>query len=83
MTLRQLAAVAHTSHSTLAAYETGAKCPTVDTLNRIVEATGFRIEGQLTLDAEPFDRTARGRELAEVLELAEALSAATLAVARR
>ena len=46
LTLRQLAAAAHTSHSTLAAYETGAKCPTVETLNRIVEAAGFRLEGQ-------------------------------------
>ena len=73
LTLRQLAAAAQTSHSTLAAYETGAKCPTVETLNRIVLAAGFRVEGHLTLDAEPFDRAARGRELADVLELAEAL----------
>jgi transcriptional regulator with XRE-family HTH domain len=75
LTLRQLAAAAHTSHSTLAAYETGAKCPTVETLNRVVEAAGFRVEGQLARQAERFDRDARGRELADVLELAEALSA--------
>jgi transcriptional regulator with XRE-family HTH domain len=75
LTLRQLAAAAHTSHSTLAAYETGAKCPSVETLNRIVAAAGFRIEGRLTLDAEHFDRADRARELADVLELAEALSA--------
>ena len=74
LTLRQLAAAAHTSHSTLAAYETGAKCPTVETLNRIVEAAGFRLEGRLSDPAEPFDREARGRELVDVLELAEALS---------
>ena len=74
LTLRQLAAAAHTSHSTLAAYETGAKCPTVETLNRIVEAAGFRLEGRLSDPAEPFDRVARGRELVDVLELAEALS---------
>ena len=83
LTLRQLAAAAHTSHSTLAAYETGAKCPTVETLNRIVEAAGFRLEGRLAAHAEPFDRDARGRELADVLELAEAFSAATLTAARR
>ena len=76
MTLRQLAAAAHTSHSTLAAYETGAKCPTVETLNRIVEAAGFRVEGNLARPAERFDHSARGRELADVLELAEALSVA-------
>jgi transcriptional regulator with XRE-family HTH domain len=76
LTLRQLAAAAHTSHSTLAAYETGAKCPTVETLNHIVEAAGFRVESYLGPRAERFDRDARGRELADVLELAEALSAA-------
>ena len=76
LTLRQLAAAAHTSHSTLAAYETGAKCPTVETLNRIVEAAGFRLEGHLADPAERFDREARGRELADVLDLAEALSVA-------
>ena len=76
LTLRQLAAAAQTSHSTLAAYETGAKCPTVETLNRIVLAAGFRIEGHLTPEADPFDHADRGRELADVLELAEVLSAA-------
>jgi transcriptional regulator with XRE-family HTH domain len=76
LTLRQLAAAAHTSHSTLAAYETGAKCPTVETLNRIVEAAGFRVEGNLARRADLFDHDARGRELADVLELAEALSVA-------
>ncbi|MEO8696371.1 MAG: helix-turn-helix transcriptional regulator [Acidimicrobiales bacterium] len=77
LTLRQLAAAAHTSHSTLAAYETGAKCPTVETLNRIVEAAGFRVETSLALRAESFDHAARGRELADVLELAEAFAMAT------
>jgi transcriptional regulator with XRE-family HTH domain len=75
LTLRELAAAAQTSHSTLAAYETGAKYPTVETLNRIVEAAGFRIEARLTPAAEPFDHAERARELADVLELAEALSA--------
>ena len=83
LTLRQLAAVAHTSHSTLAAYETGAKCPTVETLNRIVEAAGFRIEGSLARPAAQFDHSARGRELADVLELAEAFAMATGSVAGR
>jgi transcriptional regulator with XRE-family HTH domain len=83
LTLRQLAAAAHTSHSTLAAYETGAKCPSVETLNRIVEAAGFRVESSLARRAEPFDHAARGRELAEVLELAEVFVAATGSAAAR
>jgi transcriptional regulator with XRE-family HTH domain len=83
LTLRQLAAVAHTSHSTLAAYETGAKCPTVETLNRIVEAAGFRIEGSLARPAAPFDHPARGRELVDVLELAQAFAMATESVPGR
>jgi transcriptional regulator with XRE-family HTH domain len=78
LTLRQLALAAHTSHSTLAAYETGAKCPSVETLNRIVEAAGFRLEGHLAPHAERYDREARGRELADVLELADALATATV-----
>ena len=76
LTLRQLAAAAHTSHSALAAYETGARCPTVETLNRIVEAAGFRVESQLAPAPARFDHDARGRELADVLELAEALAPA-------
>jgi transcriptional regulator with XRE-family HTH domain len=83
LTLRQLAAAAHTSHSTLAAYETGAKCPSVETLNRIVEAAGFRVESRLARRPEPFDHTARGRELADVLELAEVFAAATGSAAAR
>jgi transcriptional regulator with XRE-family HTH domain len=76
LTLRELAAVAGTSHSTLAAYETGAKCPTVETLSRIVAAAGYRIETRLVPAPDPFDHLARGRELADVLELAEALTPA-------
>jgi transcriptional regulator with XRE-family HTH domain len=64
MTLRELAARAGTSHSTLSAYEQGAKVPSVDTLARILRAAGF------ALDLELVPRPDRGRELERVLELA-------------
>jgi transcriptional regulator with XRE-family HTH domain len=71
LSLRALAARAETSHSTLAAYETGRKIPTVETLDRIVRAAGFELGVELTPNMGGVDREARGRELAEVLDLAE------------
>ena len=70
LSLRQLGRIAGTSHSTLAAYEHGAKVPTVTTLARIVRAAGFGLELELSPRAGGGDRLTRGRELAEVLELA-------------
>ncbi|HYF47473.1 MAG TPA: helix-turn-helix transcriptional regulator [Acidimicrobiales bacterium] len=64
LSLRELAARAGTSHSTLSAYETGAKVPSVTTLERILRAAGF------ALDLELVPRTDRGQELERVLELA-------------
>jgi transcriptional regulator with XRE-family HTH domain len=73
LTLRELAQRASTSHSTLAAYEQGRKTPNVDTLDRILTACGFRID--VTLTPRPTevaaDPAARGRELVDVLDLAE------------
>jgi transcriptional regulator with XRE-family HTH domain len=60
---------AGTSHSTLAAYESGRITPNADTLDRIVRAAGFTAEVALVPGAEP-DPAARGRELIEALELA-------------
>jgi transcriptional regulator with XRE-family HTH domain len=71
LSLRALAARAETSHSTLSAYEAGRKVPTVETFDRIVRAAGFELGVELTPAVGGIDRTARGRELAEVLELAE------------
>jgi transcriptional regulator with XRE-family HTH domain len=70
LTIRQLACRAGTSHSAVAAYESGAKSPNTATLRRLVRACGFEI--QLGLRAvDPFeDRVKRGRELVEVLDLA-------------
>ena len=71
---RQLAARAETSHATLAAYETGAKVPRVDTLDRILQAAGYvpEVELRARADATPADREAKGRELLAALELAAA-----------
>jgi transcriptional regulator with XRE-family HTH domain len=71
LSLRTLAARAETSHSTLAAYERGRKVPTVETFDRIVRAAGFEVGVELTPTVGGTDREARGRELAEVLDLAE------------
>jgi transcriptional regulator with XRE-family HTH domain len=71
LTLRGLAAKADTSHSALAAYESGRKVPSVETLDRIVRAAGYELGVELTPAVGGADREARGRELAEVLDLAE------------
>jgi transcriptional regulator with XRE-family HTH domain len=67
LSLRELAGIAGTSHSTLAAYETGTKTPSVTTLDRIVRAAGFSLEATLAPRAE----ISRGEELEAVLQLAE------------
>jgi len=70
LTLRALGQRAGTSHSTLAAYESGRKTPTVETLDRIVRAAGFELDGEVRQSVGGADPEARGRELVEVLELA-------------
>lgn len=69
LTLRALAERAGTSHSTISAYETGRMSPTVTTLNRIVRAAGFALDGVLErrIYGEYQDR---GAELEAVLKLA-------------
>ena len=67
LTLRALGERAGTSHSTLAAYESGRTIPTVNTLDRILGAAGFATD--VTLEPR-IERVDRGRELLEVLELA-------------
>ena len=71
LTIRQLACRAGTSHSAVAAYESGAKAPNTSTLDRLVRACGFEIESRLR-PLSPFeDRARRGRDLVEVLDLAD------------
>ena len=70
LTLRQLAARADTSYSTLAAYEAGQVHPSFDKVRHIVERAGFDLE--VTLVPRPGrDDEDRGRELEKVLKLAE------------
>jgi transcriptional regulator with XRE-family HTH domain len=71
LSLRGLARRADTSHATLRAYETGAKVPRVDTLDRLVRAAGFELDAEL--GARPADDpTARSAELVDALVLAAA-----------
>ncbi len=69
LTLRGLAARAGTSHSTIAAYESGSKVPNTATFERIVRAAGFAMDTTLHRRVEA-DGLARGDELIAVLELA-------------
>jgi transcriptional regulator with XRE-family HTH domain len=69
LSLRLLARRAGTSHSTLAAYESGRVTPAVDTCERIVRAAGFTVTAALTPTIA--DDAERSRELVEVLHLAE------------
>jgi len=77
LTLRQLAALAGTSHSTLASYESGAKVPRADTMSRIFAAAGFTIEVRPSPSAAVQDGRPRGDELVEVLRLAALFPART------
>lgn len=70
LTLRELAELAGTSHSTLSAYETGRKSPNIATLNRILGAAGFAADVQLHRRNRGTSDLSRGEELVAVLELA-------------
>lgn len=72
LTLRALAARAGTSHATLAAYEAGRAIPRVDTLDRILRAAGFATDIAVSArpDATLDERSAKGVELLQVLDLA-------------
>ncbi len=65
-----------TSQATISAYETGAKEPSVSTLTRLLAATGHSLEvteGMPTTEPSAKELRRRGRILAEVTALAEAL----------
>jgi len=70
LSLRELAARAGTSHSTLAAYEQGRKAPSVPTFLRIIDACGFATDFHLSRRIREFDGLDRGRELEAALHLA-------------
>ncbi len=71
LTIRQLAARASTSHSAIAAYESGRRQPSSATEDRLLAACGFRVERRLRGLDQFEDRSARGRALVEVLDLAD------------
>lgn len=75
LTLRELAALAGTSHSTLSAYEHGSKVPSTATFDRIVRAAGFRADTTLQRRIDRIGGLSRGDELVAVLELADAFPA--------
>jgi transcriptional regulator with XRE-family HTH domain len=72
-----LAERAGTSQATISAYESGRKSPSVDTLSRLLAATGLRlaVEAQPPPVVEPSPRelARTARTLLDVLALAEAL----------
>ena len=71
LSLRDLAARAATSHSTLVAYEKGRKIPSVATFVRILDACDMAVDFKLSPRIREADGIARGEELRAVLELAE------------
>lgn len=76
LTQVELARRAGTSQATLSAYERGSKRPSVATLERLLSAAGLRlavVPGARLPDRGELER--RGRVLADVLTLAEALPA--------
>ncbi len=79
LTQTRLAKRAGTSQATVSAYEAGRKTPSAETFSRLLAASGARLDVRparapvrsLTIA----ERERRGRILAQVIELAEALPA--------
>jgi transcriptional regulator with XRE-family HTH domain len=72
-----LAARARTSQATISAYESGRKQPSVETLSRLLAATGRRLTAERSLPREPSrqEHARVARALVDVLGLAAALPA--------
>ena len=74
----ELARRAGTSQATISAYESGNKEPALSTLERLLAGTGHRLDvrsGTATRQPSVREIERRGRVLAQVLSLAEALPA--------
>lgn len=69
--VRELAKRAGTSHSTLLAYESGRKIPSIVVFLRVLEACGYAVELEMEKRVRERDGLDRGEELRQVLELAE------------
>src|ERR1700710_2682038 len=70
---RELAARAGTSAAAVCLYEQGARVPRVDTLARLLAATGATLELGAMVSPAGIDIAANGRILEELLELADHL----------
>jgi transcriptional regulator with XRE-family HTH domain len=77
LTQYALARRAGTSQATISAYESGRKQPSVETLDRLLAATGARLavvpEGEHVLEPTREQLARAGRRLRSVIELAERL----------
>jgi len=71
LSLRELGSRAGTSHSTILAYEQGKKVPSAEVLLRLLHACGYELTCQHSPRLHFYDPMARGKELEEVLNLAE------------
>jgi transcriptional regulator with XRE-family HTH domain len=66
---RELARLAGTSPAAIVKYESGTTSPTVDTLNRIIEVAGWRIECDLRpVPVDGFNRAEVNFELLEFVQ---------------
>jgi len=70
LSLRQLAANAGTSHSTISAYESGKKVPSTTTFLRLMHACNFSVDFVLSPRIRGDEENPKGRELEQVLSLA-------------
>jgi transcriptional regulator with XRE-family HTH domain len=70
---RDLARRARTSPAAVCLYETGQRVPRVDTLARLVAATGSTLEVAARSPAPTVDLAANARTLEELLDLADHL----------
>lgn len=70
LSLRELGALATTSHSTLSAYEHGRISPSLETVDRIVRVANLDMTITLTTRIRASNNLPRGEELAQVLLLA-------------
>ena len=70
---RDLALRARTSPAAICLYETGQRIPRVDTLARLVAATGSTLEVAARAPSTAVDVVANARTLEELLELADHL----------
>jgi len=69
--LREIARRAGTSHATISAYERNQKIPSVATFLRILSACSYAVDISLEPRVRERQGMSRGKELEQVLELAE------------